>query len=53
MTKTYQMNSLCEKMQSPDQDFRFMALNDLMTEIRQDANSYLGDEQTEMKVLNQ
>lgn len=30
-----------------------MALNDLMTEIRQDANSYLGDEQTEMKVLNQ
>ncbi|EJD55111.1 TIP120-domain-containing protein [Auricularia subglabra TFB-10046 SS5] len=40
-------------MQSPDHDFRFMALNDLMTEIRQDPSSYLGDEQTEMKVLNQ
>lgn len=30
-----------------------MALNDLMNEIRQDPNAYLGDEQTETKVLNQ
>ncbi|KAK0446544.1 armadillo-type protein [Desarmillaria tabescens] len=53
MTKTYLMNSLIEKMQSPDQDFRFMGLNDLMTEIRQDPSSFSGDEQMETKVLNQ
>ncbi|KAG7450909.1 ARM repeat-containing protein [Guyanagaster necrorhizus] len=53
MTKTYIMNSLIEKMQSPDQDFRFMGLNDLMTEIRQDPSSFTGDEQMETKVLNQ
>ncbi|PBK61875.1 ARM repeat-containing protein [Armillaria solidipes] len=53
MTKTYLMNSLIEKMQSPDQDFRFMGLNDLMTEIRQDPGSFTGDEQMETKVLNQ
>ncbi|KDQ53024.1 hypothetical protein JAAARDRAFT_137841 [Jaapia argillacea MUCL 33604] len=53
MTKTYLMNSLIEKMQSPDQDFRFMGLNDLMTEIRQDSGSLLGDEPTENKVIRQ
>ncbi|KAK7468323.1 hypothetical protein VKT23_002837 [Stygiomarasmius scandens] len=53
MTKTYQMNSLVEKMQSPDQDFRFMGLNDLMTEIKADPNCFLGDETVENKVLNQ
>ncbi|KAK0197925.1 armadillo-type protein [Armillaria mellea] len=53
MTKTYLMNSLIEKMQSPDQDFRFMGLNDLMTEIKQDPGSFTGDEQMETKVLNQ
>ena len=30
-----------------------MGLNDLMTEIRQDPNSYVGDEAVENKVLNQ
>ncbi|KAJ3495579.1 hypothetical protein NMY22_g19919 [Coprinellus aureogranulatus] len=40
-------------MQSPDQDFRFMGLNDLMTEIKQDPNSFQGDETVENKVLNQ
>ncbi|KAJ3873718.1 armadillo-type protein [Lentinula edodes] len=53
MTKTYQMNSLIEKMQSPDQDFRFMGLNDLMTEIKQDPQCFLGDETVENKVLKQ
>ncbi|KAF5376967.1 hypothetical protein D9615_007234 [Tricholomella constricta] len=53
MTKGYLMNSLIEKMQSPDQDFRFMGLNDLMTEIRQDQSCFLGDEAVETKVLNQ
>ncbi|KAF5339321.1 hypothetical protein D9611_009897 [Ephemerocybe angulata] len=53
MTKGYLMNSLIEKMQSPDQDFRFMGLNDLMTEIKQDPNSFQGDEAVENKVLNQ
>ncbi|KAG2745509.1 TIP120-domain-containing protein [Suillus brevipes Sb2] len=53
MTKTYLMNSLIEKMQSPDQDFRFMGLNDLMSEIKQDPASLIGDEPTETKVLKQ
>ncbi|KAF8878431.1 armadillo-type protein [Infundibulicybe gibba] len=53
MTKSYIMNSLIEKMQSPDQDFRFMGLNDLMTEIKQDQTCFLGDEAMENKVLNQ
>ncbi|KAF9016837.1 ARM repeat-containing protein [Hymenopellis radicata] len=53
MTKTYLMNSLIEKMQSPDQDFRFMGLNDLMNEIKQDPGCYTGDEASETKVLNQ
>ncbi|KIJ68853.1 hypothetical protein HYDPIDRAFT_82664 [Hydnomerulius pinastri MD-312] len=53
MTKTYLMNSLIEKMQSPDQDFRFMGLNDLMSEIKQDPASFFGDESTESKVLRQ
>ncbi|KAL4244143.1 CAND family protein [Abortiporus biennis] len=53
MTKTYIMNGLIEKMQSPDQDFRYMGLNDLLLEIKQDPNSFLGDENTENKVLKQ
>ncbi|EPQ61385.1 hypothetical protein GLOTRDRAFT_30890 [Gloeophyllum trabeum ATCC 11539] len=53
MTKTYLMTSLIEKMQSPDQDFRFMGLNDLMTEIKQDPNCLLGDESMENKVIRQ
>ncbi|KAI0668620.1 ARM repeat-containing protein [Trametes maxima] len=53
MTKTYIMNGLVEKMQSPDQDFRYMGLNDLLLEIKQDPNSFLGDETTENKVLRQ
>ncbi|KAI0761177.1 ARM repeat-containing protein [Trametes elegans] len=53
MTKTYIMNGLVEKMQSPDQDFRYMGLNDLLLEIKQDPNSFLGDEATENKVIKQ
>ncbi|KAJ7211033.1 armadillo-type protein [Mycena haematopus] len=53
MTKAYLMTSLIEKMQSPDQDFRFMGLNDLMTEIKQDQNCFVGDETVENKVLTQ
>ncbi|KAF9007899.1 armadillo-type protein [Cyathus striatus] len=53
MTKGYLMNSLIEKMQSPDQDFRFMGLNDLMNEIKTDPNSFVGDESVENKVLKQ
>lgn len=34
-------------------ELRFMGLNDLMTEIRQDPGSFTGDEQMETKVLNQ
>ena len=32
---------------------RFMGLQDLMSEIRQDANNFLGDEVVETKVLSQ
>ncbi|KAJ7646186.1 armadillo-type protein [Mycena rosella] len=53
MTKAYLMTSLIEKMQSPDQDFRFMGLNDLMTEIKQDQTCFVGDEAVENKVLMQ
>ncbi|KAG6819791.1 hypothetical protein H0H93_008643 [Arthromyces matolae] len=40
-------------MLSPDQDFRYMGLNDLMTEIKQDQSCFYGDEAIENKVLNQ
>ncbi|KAF7357490.1 Cullin-associated nedd8-dissociated protein 1 [Mycena sanguinolenta] len=53
MTKAYLMTSLIEKMQSPDQDFRFMGLNDLMNEIKQDQSCFVGDEAVENKVLTQ
>ncbi|KAJ7644420.1 armadillo-type protein [Roridomyces roridus] len=53
MTKSYLMNSLIEKMQSTDHDFRFMGLNDLMTEIKQDQSCFVGDEALENKVLMQ
>ncbi|KAJ6614944.1 armadillo-type protein [Mycena sp. CBHHK59/15] len=53
MTKAYLMTSLIEKMQSPDQDFRFMGLNDLMNEIKQDQGCFVGDEAVENKVLMQ
>ena len=33
--------------------YRFMGLQDLMSEIRQDANNFLGDEVVETKVLSQ
>jgi len=33
--------------------FRFMGLNDLMTEIRQDPSVFQGDEPVENKVLDQ
>lgn len=32
---------------------RYMGLNDLLLEIKQDPNSFLGDEPTEKKVLSQ
>ncbi|KAH8101480.1 ARM repeat-containing protein [Cristinia sonorae] len=41
------------QMQSPDQDFRYMGLNDLLNEIKADQSSFLGDETTETKVLKQ
>ncbi|KAI5986283.1 ARM repeat-containing protein [Pisolithus marmoratus] len=46
MTKSYLMNSLIEK-------HTFMGLNDLLNEIKQDPNSFLGDESVENKVLRQ
>ncbi|KZT68798.1 TIP120-domain-containing protein [Daedalea quercina L-15889] len=47
------MNGLIEKMQSSDQDFRYMGLNDLLVAIKEDPNTFLGDEPTENKVLRQ
>ncbi|GJJ09394.1 hypothetical protein Clacol_003616 [Clathrus columnatus] len=45
------MHNLMEKMTSLDQDFRFMALNDLMAQVGSDPASLTGDESTEKKVL--
>ena len=42
------------RMHEPDADRgRYMGLNDLLLEIKQDPNSFLGDEPTETKVLKQ
>jgi cullin-associated NEDD8-dissociated protein 1 len=38
---------------SSDAPGRFMGLNDLMSEIKQDQTSFIGDEPTETKVLKQ
>ncbi|KAF8525252.1 armadillo-type protein [Hysterangium stoloniferum] len=51
MSKIYIMNGLMEKMTSPDQDFRYMALNDLMSQVKSDPTSLTGDENVERKVL--
>lgn len=40
-------------MGSPDQDFRYMGLNDLLLEIKNDPQNFLGDEAMETKVLTQ
>ncbi|KAH9075666.1 TIP120-domain-containing protein [Lactarius deliciosus] len=53
MTKAYLMTGFIEKMQSQDQDFRYMGLSDLMKEIKLDPQSFLGDESVEIKVLGQ
>ncbi|KAI0309094.1 hypothetical protein OF83DRAFT_1026529, partial [Amylostereum chailletii] len=53
MTKSYVMNGFIEKMQSQDQDFRYMGLSDLMKEVKLDPQSFLGDETMESKVLTQ
>ncbi|KAI0271714.1 TIP120-domain-containing protein [Gloeopeniophorella convolvens] len=53
MTKTYLMTGFIEKMQSQDQDFRYMGLSDLMKEIKLDPQTFLGDESMELKVLKQ
>ena len=54
---TVYANTLCSdvysQMGSPDQDFRYMGLNDLLLEIKNDPNSFLGDEPMETKVLTQ
>ncbi|KAF8499003.1 TIP120-domain-containing protein [Russula emetica] len=49
MTKTYLMAGFIEKMQSQDQDFRYMGLSDLMKEIKLDPQAFLGDESVELK----
>jgi len=46
---SYQITSLLEKMTSSDKDFRFMATNDLMTELQKD-NINLDDD-SERKVV--
>ncbi|KAG9023812.1 hypothetical protein FRB95_012465 [Tulasnella sp. JGI-2019a] len=51
--RSYQIQQLLDKMLSPDQDFRFMALNDLMAEVALDRTLFQGDEASEVKVLNQ
>lgn len=46
---SYQISTLLEKMTSPDKDYRFMATNDLMTELQKDSITL--DDDTERKVF--
>lgn len=46
---SYQIANLLEKMQSSDKDFRFMATNDLMTELQKDSIKL--DDDSERKVV--
>nr|CAD7588886.1 unnamed protein product [Timema genevievae] len=46
---SYQIANLLEKMTSNDKDFRFMATNDLMTELQKD--SIILDDDSERKVV--
>ena len=43
----------CAKEVQLSMSYRFMGLQDLMSEIKQDANNFLGDESMEFKVLQQ
>lgn len=45
----YQITGLLEKMSSSDKDYRFMATNDLMTELQNDSIKL--DDDSERKVL--
>ncbi|KAJ3481603.1 hypothetical protein NLI96_g7546 [Meripilus lineatus] len=49
MTKTYIENVL--KVNTSDNDGRYMGLNDLLLEIKQGQNSFFDDQDTESKVL--
>uniref|UniRef100_A0A915D6E3 DUF3385 domain-containing protein n=1 Tax=Ditylenchus dipsaci TaxID=166011 RepID=A0A915D6E3_9BILA len=46
---SYQVSNLLEKMSSPDKDYRFMATNDLMSELQKDSITL--DDDTERKVV--
>ncbi|XP_059481550.1 cullin-associated NEDD8-dissociated protein 1 isoform X2 [Neocloeon triangulifer] len=46
---SYQISNLLEKMMSSDKDFRFMATNDLMTELQKDSIKL--DDDSERKVV--
>ncbi|XP_065316402.1 cullin-associated NEDD8-dissociated protein 1-like isoform X1 [Gordionus sp. m RMFG-2023] len=46
---TYHISNLLEKMSSADKDFRFMATNDLITELHKDSIKL--DDETEKKVV--
>ena len=53
MTNSYQianLSTLLEKMTSSDKDFRFMATNDLMTELQNDSIKL--DDESERKVTS-
>lgn len=46
---SYHISNLLEKMTSSDKDFRFMATNDLMTELQKDSIKL--DDDSERKVV--
>ncbi|KAK2459779.1 hypothetical protein APHAL10511_008211 [Amanita phalloides] len=49
--KSYFVNTLADKMQSQDSDFRYMGLNDLMNEIKRDPDLFTNDEAFEVKMV--
>uniref|UniRef100_A0A3Q2EGG1 Cullin-associated and neddylation-dissociated 1 n=1 Tax=Cyprinodon variegatus TaxID=28743 RepID=A0A3Q2EGG1_CYPVA len=49
---SYHISNLLEKMTSSDKDFRFMATNDLMTELQKDSIKLDDDSERKVKDKN-
>uniref|UniRef100_A0A3Q2WBD9 Uncharacterized protein n=2 Tax=Haplochromini TaxID=319058 RepID=A0A3Q2WBD9_HAPBU len=49
---SYHISNLLEKMTSSDKDFRFMATNDLMTELQKDSIKLDDDSERKVRVYD-
>ncbi|KAM0753363.1 TIP120-domain-containing protein [Meredithblackwellia eburnea MCA 4105] len=50
---SYAVQQLCQKMKNPDADLRFMALNDLISDIQRSGDAFGVDEATEHTTVEQ